>query len=76
MVGVNPTAIAGAGNMLSAASVGVMLPIAGIGAILMPWIICVLAEYIGLQIGMLSNIVPCLGIFIFSMLCYKQDKAA
>ena len=69
MAGVNPTGVAGAGNMLNAASMGIMLPAAGLGAILMPWIIGLVAEGVSLRAGMFCNIVPCVGILVFSLLC-------
>lgn len=74
MAGVNPTVVAGAGDMLSAASMAVMLPISGAGSIVMPWIIGIVAEHISLQAGMLCNAVPCLGILIFSLLCRTEEK--
>lgn len=74
MAGVNPTVVAGACNMLSAESMGVMLPIAGAGAILMPWVIGIVAEQMSLQAGMFCNVIPCMGILIFSLLCYREEK--
>lgn len=71
MAGVNPTGVAGAGNMLNSTSMGIMLPAAGLGAILMPWIIGLVAEGVSLQAGMFCNIVPCVGILVFSLLCRK-----
>lgn len=73
MAGVNPTGVAGAGNMLNAASMGIMLPAAGLGAILMPWIIGLVAEGVSLRAGMLCNIVPCVGILVFSILCRRME---
>lgn len=73
MAGVNPTGVAGAGNMLNAASMGIMLPAAGLGAILMPWIIGLVAEGVSLWAGMFCNIVPCVGILVFSILCRKME---
>lgn len=74
MAGVNPTGVAGAGNMLSNTSVGVMLPVAGIGGIVMPMIIGYVADRVSLQAGMMCNIVPCAGILVFSILCRKAAK--
>ena len=68
MAGMNPTAVASAGKMTTAASIGIMLPVASAGAILMPWIAGVISEHAGLTIGMASNIVPCIGLLIFSIL--------
>lgn len=68
MAGVNPVAVAGAGKAMNATSLGVMLPVAGIGAILMPWLIGIVADMVGLKAGMFCNLVPCLGIMIFSLL--------
>ncbi len=67
MAGVNPIAVAGVGKELNATSMGVMLPIAGIGAIVMPWIIGVVADTVSLQAGMICNLVPCAGIFVLSL---------
>ncbi|MCD8336996.1 MAG: MFS transporter [Lachnospiraceae bacterium] len=68
MAGMNPTAVASAGRMTSAASMGIMLPVAGIGAIVMPWIAGIISEHAGLGVGMASNIVPCVGLFVFAVL--------
>jgi len=68
MAGMNPTAVASAGRMTSAASMGIMLPVAGIGAIVMPWIAGIISEHAGLNVGMASNIVPCIGLFVFAVL--------
>lgn len=64
MAGLNPTAVASAGRMTSVTSMGIMLPVASSGAILMPWIIGIVAEKAGLAAGMASNIVPCVGLII------------
>lgn len=74
MAGVNPTGVAGAGKMLNAASMGIMLPAAGLGSILMPWVIGVVAEHVSLQAGMVCNIIPCIGIPVFSLLCRRQER--
>ena len=67
MAGLNPTAVASAGRMTSVTSMGIMLPAASSGAILMPWIIGIVAEKAGLAAGMASNIVPCVGLIIFTL---------
>ncbi len=51
MAGLNPTAVASAGRMTSVTSMGIMLPVASSGAILMPWIIGIVAEKAGLAAG-------------------------
>ena len=48
MSGLNPTAVASAGRMTSVTSMGIMLPVASSGAILMPWVIGKVAESAGL----------------------------
>ena len=68
MAGMNPTAMASAGKMTTPVSIGIMLPVASAGAILMPWIAGILSEEAGLSVGMSSNIVPCIGLLIFSVL--------
>ena len=68
IAGMNPTAVACAGQMTSVTSMGVMLPVAGLGAILMPWVIGVVADHAGLLAGMACNILPCAGMLLFAAL--------
>ena len=65
MAGMNPTAVACAGKMTSVASIGVLLPAASFGGILMPWIIGIVSNIAGLKIGMAMNIISCVGMLIF-----------
>ena len=74
MAGVNPVAVAGTGKMMSATSMGVMLPMAGLGAIIMPWIIGLVADTVSLQAGMVCNLVPCAGIMVLSLVVLKMRK--
>ena len=74
MAGLNPTAVASAGRMTSVTSMGIMLPAASSGAILMPWIIGIVAEKAGLAAGMASNIVPCVGLIVFTLLVAKLPE--
>ena len=74
MAGMNPTAVASAGRMTSVTSMGIMLPVAASGAILMPWVIGVVAESAGLAAGMMTNIVPCVGLVIFAILVAKLPE--
>ena len=74
MAGLNPTAVASAGRMTSVTSMGIMLPVASSGAILMPWIIGIVAEKAGLAAGMASNIVPCVGLIVFTLLAARLPK--
>ena len=74
MAGLNPTAVASAGRMTSVTSMGIMLPVASSGAILMPWIIGIVAEKAGLAAGMASNIVPCVGLIIFTLLAARLPE--
>ena len=50
-----------------------MLPVAGIGAIVMPWLIGVIADRVGLVTGMYCNLIPCVGILVFSVLILKYQ---
>ena len=74
MAGLNPTAVASAGRMTSVTSMGIMLPVASSGAILMPWIIGIIAEKVSLAAGMASNIVPCVGLIVFSLLVARLPE--
>ncbi len=73
IAGVYPIGIAGVGKIMSNSSMGVLLPIGGIGAIVMPWIIGMVADYAGLKIAMLTNLIPCMGIAILSFIIRKMD---
>lgn len=74
MGGMNPTAVASAGRMSSAASVGIMLPAASGGAILMPWVIGAVAERAGIVAGMACNLAPCMGMLILSAVVKKMQE--
>ena len=74
MAGMNPTAVASAGKMTSVTSMGIMLPVASSGAILMPWVIGMVAERAGLAAGMASNIVPCIGLVVFTLLVARLPE--
>ena len=68
MAGMNPTAVAAAGRMTTVTSIAILLPAASLGAIVMPWVIGLVAETAGLTAGMASNIVPCVGMLVFAAL--------
>ncbi len=74
MAGMNPTAVASAGKMTSVTSIGIMLPVASSGAILMPWVIGRVAESAGLAAGMMTNIIPCVGLLIFAVLVARLPE--
>ncbi len=68
MAPLNPTAVSLAGSKTSTTSLSIMLPISGLGALIMPYIIGIVAENFGIGIGMLTNLVPCIGLLVFSVL--------
>ena len=74
MAGLNPTAVASAGRMTSVTSLGIMLPVASSGAILMPWVVGMVSERAGLAAGMASNIVPCVGLVVLSILVARLPE--
>jgi TsgA-like MFS transporter len=78
IAGVYPMAVASVGRMMNSASVGVMLSIAGIGGILFPWFVGIIADNTTLRTGMAVNIIPCVGILSLSllmlMLAGRQEK--
>lgn len=76
MAGVNPSGTAGVGKMMSPVSIGVLLPLAGLGQILMPWLIGIIADGIGLNAAMAFNIIPCVGIFVLSIVIRRKEKAS
>ena len=74
MAGVNPVAVAGTGRIMSSESMGVMLPVAGMGAIIMPWLIGLVADSVSLQAGMLLNLLPCAGIMLLSIAIQRMEE--
>ena len=70
----NPSPVASAWRMTGENSMGIMLPVASSGAILLPWIIGMVAERAGLAAGMASNIVPCVGLVVFAILVAKLPE--
>ena len=74
MAGMNPTAVAAAGRMTTVTSIAILLPAASLGAIVMPWVIGVVAECAGLTAGMASNIVPCVGMLVFAALVARLPE--
>ncbi|MBQ7486648.1 MAG: MFS transporter [Clostridia bacterium] len=76
VAGVYPMGVASIGEMLSSASLGFLLSIAGIGGILFPWLVGIIADFAGLRVGMGVNLIPCAGIIILSgIMCHRQTKA-
>ena len=74
LAGVNPTAVSCAGKGLSNAGMGVMLPIAGIGAIAMPYIVGAVAEGFGIHTGMIAIMAANVGIVVFAVLYRIMQK--
>lgn len=73
MAGVNPMATSSAGKALTSEGMGILLPIGGIGAIVFPLIIGFVADYAGLQAGMLMDLIPCCGILILSLVLVRRN---
>lgn len=73
MAGTYPTVIAQASGSLSNASVGVMLPVGGIGAILMPYLVGAVAQRAGIYGGMLCP-VAALALMAVLAVCIKRCK--
>lgn len=74
MAGVNPVGMSGVGKKLDPKTVGVLIPIASLGQIVMPWIIGIFADMVGLTASMFLNLVPCIGIFVISLIIFRIDQ--
>lgn len=61
------------GSLLAGFLIGV-LPAASGGAILMPWVVGIVSEKAGLAAGMASNIVPCVGLVLFTLLVARLPE--
>ena len=74
MAGVNPMTTASVGKAISPESMGVLLPVGALGAIVMPLVIGLVADRAGLQAGMLVNLIPCAGIAVLSAVLWRRNS--
>lgn len=74
VAGTYPMGVASVGEMLSSASVGILLAFAGVGGILFPWLVGIVADHAGLRTGMAVNLIPCIGITVISLILLARRK--
>ena len=74
VAGVYPLAVASVGEMLSSASVGILLAFAGIGGIVFPWLVGIIGDAAGLRSGMAVNLIPCAGTIVLSLIMVSRGK--
>lgn len=74
MAGINPMATSSAGKALTSEGMGILLPVSGIGGIVYPLLIGFVADYAGLRAGMFTNLIPCCGILILSLILIRRNK--
>lgn len=72
--GIYPTATSCAGSAMTPEGMGIMLPVASIGSVLMPSIIGTIAERVDLRAGMAANLIPCIGIAILSIVLSLRSR--
>lgn len=75
IAGVYPMTIACTGEMMSSASLGFLLSFAGIGGIVFPWLVGIIADAAGLRTGMAVNLIPCAGIIVLPLLMIRHIKS-
>ena len=73
LAGVYPLAVACVGEMMSSASIGIILSIGGVGGIIFPFLVGIIADAVGLKSGMTVNIIPCIGIILLPLILKKHD---
>lgn len=76
IAGTSPTGISSAGKLLSNASVGVLLPFASLGAIIMPYIVGAVAQRAGIVGGMSCILVTLALTLLFALLCRREMRRA
>jgi len=74
VAGVYPMALACIGDMLSSASVGILLAFAGVGGIVFPWLVGIIGDAAGLRSGMAVNLIPCIGIIMISLIMISKSR--
>ena len=72
IAGVNPMSTAMTGNNMSPESMGILLPVAACGGILMPAVIGFVASAVSLQAGMMMNLIPCVGIALLGLIMKRK----
>lgn len=75
IAGVNPMSTAMTGAVMSPESMGILLPVAATGGIVMPAVIGFVAGSVSLQAGMLVNLIPCAGIAILGWIMWKKKRS-
>ncbi len=74
LAGVYPFAVASVGEMMSSASLGVILAIGGIGGIIFPGLVGIIADMIDLRAGMAINLIPCAGIILLPLIISRRER--
>ena len=74
IAGVYPLTTACIGSMTSSASVGVLLAIGGLGGIIFPWLVGLIADASGLRTGMAVTLIPCAGIIILPLIIGWKER--
>ncbi len=74
IAGVYPLTTACIGTMTSSASVGILLSIGGMGGIIFPWVVGIVADMSGLRSGMAVNLIPCAGIIFLPLLISRKAE--
>ncbi len=72
--GIYPTAIAQAGKNLSNASIGILLPCAGAGAVIMPYITGAVASAFSIKGGMACSLAALFMMLVFSILLKRSEN--
>ena len=60
--------------MTNSASLGVVLSVGGIGGIVFPWLVGIVADTAGLRNGMAVNLIPCCGIFLIPLMIEFKER--
>lgn len=74
VAGTYPMGVASVGEMLSSASVGILLAFAGVGGIVFPWLVGIIGDAAGLRSGMAVNLIPCIGTVVLSLIMISKSK--
>ena len=74
IAGAYPTVIAHSSRSLSNASIGIIIPVAGIGAILMPWLVGVVAQGAGIRAAMACPVLSLAGMLLFGLLADRRPQ--
>ncbi len=75
VAGANPTLVSSSGSFMTPSALSVMIPLGSLGAVIMPYLVGVVAQYGGMTAGMACPLAGFGGMLVLLMVCRKVRPA-